>query len=291
MHGEQRAVVTESGATLRVYEVGARAVVEPFEGPDTMVIGCQGEILAPWPNRVVDGRYSFQGEEQQLAITEPDRGHALHGLAVWLDFAIVSQSDDRVLLQATVQGQAGYPHRIALSIEYLLDGDGLTCSFLAENTGPSRAPFGTGPHPYLVAGPEPVDEWTLTLPATRILEVDERLSPLQQADVPADLDFRSGRVLGGTQLDHAFTGIERDESGLAEVRLESPSGGWVSLRWGSEYPWAQVFTSDLPEERFRRRGVAVEPMTCPPDAFNSGVDLFVLEPGQEIRGAWRLAAF
>ena len=44
----------------------------------------------------------------------------------------------------------------------------------------------------------------------------------------------------------------------------------------ADTPWVQVYSG----EQVSRRGVAIEPMTCPPDAFNSHTDLVALEPGQ-----------
>ncbi|BDZ44755.1 aldose 1-epimerase family protein [Naasia aerilata] len=287
--GDYSADIATVGATLRSLRHRDRPLTLSFD-EDEVRPRYLGATLIPWPNRIVDGKYRFDGAERQLALTEPERGHALHGLAVWLDFDIVEQSEDAVTLGTTVPAQEGYPHRIAVTVDYRLTADGLTCTTTGRNTGPSPAPFGTAPHPYFSAGPEPVDEWTLTLPASRLLETDERLSPLREVEVDEARDFRGGVLLGDTQLDTAFTGLERGDDGIAEVRIESPSGTGVALRFGEEYSWAQVFTSDLPEERLRRRGVAVEPMTCPPDAFNTGIDLIVLEPGEEFTGVWQVRA-
>ncbi len=287
--GDYRADVASVGATLRTLRHGERDLVLSFP-EDRVRPRYLGATLVPWPNRVVDGKYSFAGVDQQLSITEPDRGHALHGLAVWLDFAATAESDDSVTLEATVPAQQGYPHRIAVSVTYRLGADGLTCETTAVNTGPSAAPYGTAPHPYLVAGPGVVDDWTLEVPVSRVLQVDERLSPLEESDVPEEFDFRSPRGIGGTQIDHAFTGIEWSADGTAQVRLTAADDHGVAMTWGREYPWVQVFSGDLPEEDLVRRGVAVEPMTCPPDAFNSGRDVIVLEPGQSTTTSWRLTA-
>ena len=88
--GEQRAVITEVGATLRTYTVGGRHVVRGFEADEVVHKG-RGQQLLPWPNRIRDGLYTFGGEEQQLDLSEPDRHNALHGLVrhvVWdlMDF-------------------------------------------------------------------------------------------------------------------------------------------------------------------------------------------------------------
>jgi aldose 1-epimerase len=286
--GEYRADIASVGATLRTFRRSGRDLVLPFEEDVVRPRYLGAAALFPWPNRVVDGRYAFGGEEHQLAITEPERGHALHGLAAWLDYTPTEQSADAVVLEATVEPQQGYPHRIRTSVRFSLGAEGLTCAVTAVNEGPSRAPFGTATHSYLVAGPGTVDDWTLTLPATRVLEVDDRLSPLAEADVPAEYDFRRARTVGATQMDHAFTGLVRDDAGRAEVRLVAGDGHGVSMTWGEEYPWVQAFTSDVPD--LARGGIAVEPMTCAPDAFNSGSGLLVLEPGDRFTGSWTLAA-
>jgi len=90
----------------------------------------RGATLAPWPNRVVDGRYTFAGVERRLALTEPDRGHALHGLAGWLDYVPIEESSSHVTLSATIEPQTpwvqihtadqgvGNPgHRTGLAVE------------------------------------------------------------------------------------------------------------------------------------------------------------------------------
>ncbi|WP_307807004.1 aldose 1-epimerase family protein [Naasia sp. SYSU D00057] len=286
--GEYRAEIASVGATLRTLRRGERDLILPFDADELRPRYLGAAALFPWPNRVVDGRYTFEGEERQLAITEPERGHALHGLASWLDYTATEQSADAVTLEATVEPQQGYPHRITTLVRFALGPDGLTCTVSATNAGPSRAPFGTATHTYLVGGPGTADDWTLTLPTSRVLEVDERLSPIREVDVPAELDFRQARSVGGTQMDHAFTGLARGGDGLAEVRLLAGDGHGVSLTWGEEYPWVQAFTADVPD--LARGGIAVEPMTCAPDAFNTGTGLIVLEPGESFSGSWTLTA-
>ena len=287
--GDYTADIASVGATLRSLRFGDRPLVATFD-EDAVRPYYFGATLVPWPNRIVDGRYLFDGVEQQVALTEPERGQALHGLAAWLDYDIAAQSADSVTLTATVPPQKGYPHRIAVRMTYSLSAEGLLGTLTAENTGPTRAPFGTAPHPYLVAGAGTADDWTLTLPADSILTADERLSPLELVPVSSDNDFRKPRLLGATKLDHAFTGLSRDEDGQARVVLLAADDHGVSMSWGAEYSWAQVFTGDIPVPEYARHAVAVEPMTCPPDAFNTGRDLLVLEPGESFTGSWRIRA-
>ncbi len=289
--GAYRASIASVGATLRVLQHGGRDLVVPFE-VDEPRPAYRGATLAPWPNRVVDGRYVFAGETQQLAHTEPERGNALHGLAAWLDFAVTERTVDSVTLAATVQPQSGYPHRLELEVGYRLDDGGLHQSVTAQNSGRGPAPFGTGPHPYLVAGPGIVDDWTLELPAAEVLTVtEERLIPIGLADVSTEdggvFDFRAPRVIADTFIDHAFTTLSRSgETGLATVTVTSPQGPGVAMSFGAECGWVQVHTAD----QSARSGLAVEPMTCPPDAFNSGTDLIVLAPGESTTASWSITA-
>jgi Galactose mutarotase and related enzymes len=292
-HGDYAASIASIGATLRSLTYRERDLVVPFD-EDAVRPSFRGATLAPWPNRVVDGRYEFAGDQHQLALTEPARGHALHGLASWLDFTAVDEGDDHVTLAATIVPQAGYPFRVEVSVTFELDADGLHTTVTGTNSGPSPAPWGTAPHPYLVAGYGRVDDWTLALPASEVLTVTaDRLIPTGPTDVTTEadgaFDFRAGRRIADTFIDHAFTGLARDAAGTASVTLTSPEGTGVAMSWGAECSWVQVHTADQPEAELSRLGLAVEPMTCPPDAFNSGTDLIVLEPGASASAAWTIA--
>ena len=288
------ASIASIGASLRSLRHHGRNLIVPFDANEVRPF-FRGAILAPWPNRVVDGRYTFGGVEQQLSITEPLRGHAIHGLVAWLNFAVVKQTSDRLVLAAAVEAQLGYPHLLTLEVDFALDAGGLRTTVTAVNTGPNAAPFGVASHPYLVAGTGRVNDWTLELPARQVLTVTpDRLIPLDLGDVDAvDLaafDFRTPRTIDDTFLDHAFTGLDRDEEGKATVLVTTESGSGVAISWDSECPWVQVHTADKPVPSLDRIGLAVEPMTCPPDAFNSGVDLNILEPGGSTRATWTIRA-
>ncbi len=286
------AVIASVGASLRVLRFEGRDLVVPFEA-DEVRPNYRGATLAPWPNRVVDGRYSFAGAEHQLPLTEPERGQALHGLLAWTEFTDRSVEPDRVVLAATIEPQAGYPFRVEVETEYRLGANGLTQTVTARNLGPDAAPWGTGPHPYLVAGPGRVDDWTLALPASAVLTVtDDRLSPiaLEPVDAHPEWDFRTPRPIGSTFIDHAFTGLARTD-GIAEVRLTTGAGTGVAMNWDERCPWVQIHTADTPEVVASHRvGLAVEPMTCAPDAFNSGAGLVVLQPDAEHAASWSIRA-
>jgi aldose 1-epimerase len=292
--GDYHATIASVGATLRTLEFRGRPLVVPFEADEIRPV-FRGATLAPWPNRVIDGKYTFAGVEQQLALTEPARGHALHGLAAWLEFSAVDQSAGSVALLATVEAQAGYPHRLDVLVTFTLDETGLHTSVTATNTGTDAAPWGTAPHPYLVAGDGRVDDWSLTLPAATVVTVTEdRLLPIASADVASEadgiFDFREPRIIGDTFIDHAFTDLTRDADSAATVSVLTADGSGVEMTWDDSCPWVQVHTADSDDPTRDRIGLAVEPMTCPPDAFNTGIDLVVLEPGASSTAGWTIRA-
>ncbi|WP_375385119.1 aldose 1-epimerase family protein [uncultured Microbacterium sp.] len=297
--GGYEAVIAGVGASLRSLTYTGRDLVVPFAA-DEVRPGFRGATLAPWPNRVVDGRYAFGGVDYVLPLTEPKRGHALHGLVGWLDFTVVDKGPSHVALAAVVEPQAGYPWRITVETGYWLRPDGLTQTVTATNDSRTSAPWGTGPHPYLRAGDSALESWTFSLPAAEVLAVTpDRLVPtgLEPVEVdPARFDFRVPREIGGAEIDHAFTALARDSDGLAEVRVTDAEGQGVAMVWDAACPWVQVHTADIePGHPFHRIGLAVEPMTCAPDAFNADAypfdtGLIVLGPDESATASWRIAA-
>lgn len=286
--GGYRAVVTERAAALRVLQFNGRDLVVPFPqgGP---IPDYRGIIAAPWPNRIADGKYTFDGVAYQLPVNEPERGTSLHGLAFPLDWALKEHDDASVTLTCTVGPTEGYPFVLELSASYVLDASGLHTTVSATNAGDSVAPYGVCPHPYLVAGSSPLDEWILEAPVATFLEVTpDRLLPVALASVEGhEFDFRSARAIGATEIDHAFTDVAFD-GGQARLSLRDPAGTGVGMAWDERCTWLQIHTADKPTPLPNRLGLAVEPMTCPPDAFNSGTDLIRLEPGATHEASWSI---
>jgi aldose 1-epimerase len=290
--GGYTAVITQVGAGIRLLRDEGRDLVLPYPVGDVRP-RFRGGLVAPWPNRIADGRYTFDGREHQLSINEPERQTALHGLISWVRFAVVRQDTATVTLTHQLVPSPGYPFPIDLTVTYAVAADGLHCTVLARNTGDAPAPYGTAPHPYLYGGQGHVDDWTLQLPATEVLEVTpDRLLPLQRVPVhETDMDFREGRPLRHIEIDHAFTRLVPDSDGMVRVRVTSKASTGVECEWDpAVLPWVQVHTADLPLAEESRLGLAVEPMTCPPDAFNSGEDLVVLAPGEEHKAFWTIRA-
>jgi aldose 1-epimerase len=287
--GDYQAVVTELGAGLRELWCRGEPVIAGYQ-PDQVPPAGAGQLLVPWPNRIDGGTYTFAGTSYQLDLSEPARGNAIHGLTRWTGWRATAHAPDVVQLSHLLLGRPGYPFCLELSARYRLDPEtGLQVTIMAHNAGRRPAPYGTGCHPYLTTGAAIIDDCELTLPASRWLAADDRGIP-RGAPEHVDgtpYDFRARRRIGSTQLDHALTGLARDSGGRAWARL---SGDRTQVAfWADEgYRWLQVFTGDALAPDRRRRALAIEPMTCPPNAFASGTDLLTLEPGDGVVHSWGL---
>lgn len=279
------AVVTESGAALRVLRHHGRDLVHGF-GEEEMSSGGRGQLLMPWPNRIRGGRYSFRGRDLQLGLTDPSNGNASHGLARWAAWTLEEQTDTSVSLVYRVMAQTGYPWTLDLHVLYDLSADGLVVTQTATNLSPEPAPCASGAHPYLAVG-DTIEDLELCVPArTRVL-MDDRQIPVGSEPVSGAYDFTSPRRIGDSALDDGFGDLAH-EDGRATVTLADPATGRGVALWVDEHHrWLQVYT---PPGDGPRPAVAVEPMTAPADAFNSGTDLVTLAPagtaGDELSVSW-----
>jgi aldose 1-epimerase len=287
--GDRRVVVVEVGAGLRSYAVGDLDLLDGY-GADEMATAGRGQVLIPWPNRIEDGAYEFGGVRHQLPLNEPEARNAIHGLVRWVAWSVGERESDRVVMEHTLRPQPGYPFSLRLGIEYALSDKGLRVTTTATNIGGEACPYGSGMHPYLTVGTQTVDTVVLRAPGRTVLHADERALPVGTASVDGtELDFRRPRPIGATKLDNAFADLERDDDGLARVELRRPDDETTLTLWLDEtYPYVQLFTGD-PLPSVNRRSLAVEPMTCPANAFRSGEGLRVLEPGESTTGVWGLS--
>lgn len=280
------AVVTEVGASLREFSVAGRDVLDPY-GLEEIAPAGHGNILAPWPNRLADGRYTWDGERYQLPITEPDRATALHGLVHTERWSLVESSPTQVTLALTSVPVLGYPWQLAYRARYTLQGAGLTIEVSATNESGTDAPYGIGFHPWLSPGPGSLDETTFRLDAEAWVSTDERLLPTGAQPLPEAFDFRTPRPFGSTDLDDAFLEPIRDADGLSWLTLAGSDGRTAELWMDESMSAWQVCSGDhIQPESIRRRGLAAEPMSCIADAFNTGDSLVRLAPGETHTVRW-----
>jgi len=285
--GDQWATIVEVGGGVRSYRHGERDVLDPYP-VSAMCDGAHGTPLIPWPNRLADGRYRFDGTDYQVALTEPARHNAIHGFLRWRPWRPSEVAQDRVVMTTRLYPMSGYPFTVDVAIAYALSDEGLTVTTTATNIGDAACPFAMGQHPYLSPGAGPIDECTLQVDArTRIIAGEDRLLPVGTEPVDATpYDFGTPRRLGALQMDAAFTDLVRDASGRAWVRLTGPDRRCAALWVDERYPVIELFTGDsLPPDR-RRLGLGTEPMSAPPNAFQTGEHLVRLAPGQSVTGVW-----
>ncbi|PJJ73082.1 aldose 1-epimerase [Diaminobutyricimonas aerilata] len=284
--GGVRATIAGVGATLRELSIDGTDLTEPF-GPDVRPPFSNGAVLVPWPNRVKDGIWVHDGEELQLDLTEPHRHNALHGLLRDRPYEVVDRSAEAITLAATVFPTRGWPFLLDTTVRYELVDDGLRVTHGVTNASEARAPYAVGTHPFFTIGGVPTEDLVLTVHASTRFETDDRLNPTGEVPVEGtDYDFRSGRLLGGTFLDDAFGGVSSVDG--ASASLQAADGRRVSLlQDDTVWPYVQVFTTPIfPKGGGKGTAIAIEPMTAPPNALNSGQSLIWLDAGESWHGSW-----
>ena len=286
-HADQRAVIVEVGGGLRTYTTGGADVLDGYDA-DTMAGGGRGQLLIPWPNRVDGGRWTHDGRVQQLPLTEVDAGNAIHGLVRWAPWTVAELEADRVTMTHRLHPQPGWPFTLELAARYELGADGLAVTVTARNPGEVPCPYGVGAHPYLTVGTAHVDEAVLQLPAATRLTADERGIPTGAVPVAGTrYDFTIARAIGADVLDTGFTDLARGPGGRAEARLASPDGTRTVTVWVDRaFTHLMVFTGDTLAPAAKRRSLAIEPMSCPPNALATGEGLVWLDPGERHVARW-----
>jgi len=281
--GVHHATVVDIGAGLRAYTFNGANVTCTYGEDEMAPRGC-GTTLVPWPNRIRNGKYKFDGQAYQLPLTEPAARNAIHGLGRWARWTNVRHEPDAVTLRLDVVPQNGYPFELRVENTYSLDAErGLTVTIGARNLGSKRLPFGAGSHPYLSTHGHALADTTLRLPARERLVMDEHQVPVGTRTVAgSSYDLRRGRRLRDQRLDDGFTGLET-EHGRGATEVRTPSGG-ARLWFDEAFRYVQVFTLDALTPN--QPGVAIEPMTCAPNAFNTGAGVIVLEPGDTWSASW-----
>lgn len=281
--GDYRATIVEIGGGLRQLRHRDTDLTVPY-GEDVLPPRCCGAVLVPWPNRLRHGTYRFLGETHELAWTEPDKGNANHGLGRWVRWTAVVEQQARVTLALDIAPQKGYPFEVRVEVTYALDADlGLSVTASAHNHGRGPAPFGAGFHPYLSTQGAALDATSLRLPAAQRVLVDDAQVPIGTQSVDGTpYDFRAGKRLRTMRMDAGFTALDV-ERGRGSVAVQSAAGG-AELWFDETFRYLQVFTYD--ELGGAGPGIAIEPMTCAADAFNSTHGLIVLDPGGTWAGSW-----
>lgn len=297
-----RAVVTEAGATLRTFEVNEKPIIWGFR-EDEMCSGGRGHVLAPWPNRLEDGQYSFDGIRGTVPIDDPSHSCAIHGLVRWQPWETVELNQDSVTQMYRFLPQPAYPFSLRLYITYAVEDNRLSVKFEAKNVDSIRIPFGIGFHPYFAIRTENVDHARLQVPADRRLILDDRGLPIGSESVDgSSYDFRrigvglteesSPRSLNDLKLSDCLTNLRLDQDGKWRSYFypDAETDSTIEI-WGERlFSHIVCFSGDTLPKEIRRKAVAIEPMTCPPNALRTGDSIIAIAPGETISGSWGINA-
>ena len=236
-------------------------------------VAYSGSKLSPFPNRINGGHYSFNHKKLQLPCNEPSFPHALHGFVYNKSFLIES-SHQLLKLTLSYDGETeGYPFPYLLTMCYSLQDNGITITTELSNTGNSIMPVGDGWHPYFTLGGK-VNDWKLTIPGNKYYLTDEKYIPTLNT---ANFHQQDIVLIEDIELNHCFE-IAQQETNIGVTRISNPKTGIVIEVWQrtgiAQYNYVQYY---IPKDR---NSLAVEPMTCIPDAFNNKIGLISLAPGE-----------
>ncbi|WP_292768726.1 aldose 1-epimerase family protein [Microbacterium sp. UBA3486] len=272
--GGVTAQIAQVGASLRSLRIDDVDLVPPYP-LELPTPACSGVVLVPWPNRVRDGEWDDDGTARRLAITEPKLNNASHGLLRFTAYE-VSHTESEAVLRATVVPQTGYPYLIETTVEYALTPDGIDVSHTLTNRSTTSAPTALGTHPFVTIGDVDPHNLVLRIPAETAFDTDDRMLPTGTR--PADAALREGVRLGDVTLDTGFTDLARDPDRRVRHSLTAPDGRRVTLWQGEGFDYVQVYTT--PAYPGQSLAVAIEPMTAPADALNSGLGIRRLAPDE-----------
>ena len=277
-----KTILTQADIELEIDSLGARITRFINNGTEIMktakdgLQGYNGMVLAPWPNRIKDGKYVFENQEFNLEINEPDRNNALHGFAYKTQFEITKNTATEITLVANLGKTEGYPFLIELEITYQLTLEGFSCSVKATNQSESPAPFGIAFHPYY-----PADDATeVSIPAKTHILADRQMIPTEKKPNThghfkfADVDF-----------DDCFSDLERTD-GIANINFKNKNSQ-LTLWQDEAFDFVMVYTTnEFDSIDGPASAIAIEAQSCAADAFNTNPPM--LQPSESFQGSWGL---
>ncbi len=287
--GKYSAVITEQGAALERFDWDGKEITVPFN-PEGPVSACNGQILIPYPNRIEDGEYTFEGETYRFPIDEHDRNNSIHGLGYRSAWKLESLTTNSVSLTWRTPNLACYPFDVFVTLTYALDAEnGLSLTIDAFNNGSVNAPWALATHPWFANGQhgtttEEIDahnaQCSLALPARTHVQVNDRLLPVGTEAVDGThFDLRDRHTLGNQGFDDAWTDLDHDADGYVRAVFTRPDGVEVTIEGDESITSFQVCNGFGWDGAKKPTGVAIEPQTAYANAFRTGNDLIVIEPG------------
>ena len=236
-------------------------------------------ILFPFPGRLRDGAFTFDGERFILPLNDSTKQHAIHGFTLrnrWRVTGFSAEGD-----HASVTGEFNlrqdlpdaltlWPADFSLKVTYTLFRARLRVDSWVENLGPGPLPFGLGYHPYFRLPGTAVGDIAKHVLSVNVEELWESVDLLPtgaRLPIPAGIDFRKPRSIASAELDHVFSvpGTDTESGGgpHSVAELSHPdSPGRLRILADTSFRSLVLFTPH------HRQAVAIEPYTSSADAAN-----------------------
>jgi aldose 1-epimerase len=232
----------------------------------------RSSFLFPFPNRIRDGKYTFDGKNYHFPVNEPAKNNAIHGFLNEQIFDLVHfrSNENNIEIKLTYQylgDREYYPFPFSVEVTYLFYQSNLVVNFRVTNTGVNRMPSGFGWHPYFKSAEYRVDDIVLKLPELQEIELDLRSIPV---GTKRKYDhFNKPNPVNKSEFDSLYE-LKQLKEGLW---WRYPSDKLkMEMIYDEAIIYLQLYTPS------NRQSIAIEPMTCTIDAFNSGLGLNVLSP-------------
>lgn len=287
--GKVSGVVSTAGAALKSLRVDGVEIITPTIGHELNPYA-DGLVMAPWANRIDNGKWTLAGKELQLEINDPSTNNAIHGLVSQTVFDIVHQTKSSVTLKTRLMASVGYPFELEISVSYKLTSTGIGVTHFAKNLSQEAAPYVVGAHPYFQISGTPTENLEIKSSARSVDLVNNRKIPIGRQKISgSEFDITNWRKLSSCHFDHGFSELERDSQGDAHHYLRAPGGALLDVWQSAEMKYAFIFTPDFytnNADQTPRTAIAIEPQTGPANAFNSKEDLIWLEPDQIFEASW-----
>ncbi len=272
-NGESHAVINLIGSALVGLRFGDFQLIPEIDlGPKVFA----GTLMTPWPNRIENGVYQFEGKQYQLEIRD-GMGNALHGLVDEQSAEVLEHRIGFARLRNFVQSSAGYPANLVVESVFELTATELMVSYTVTNRGPGNAPVGIGAHPYF------------PYTATTRVEINAETAAIHGSNMIPIGKVPSSQLGLGPGIPALVTELSLDTqfSQLANPVATVINDDYAFDLWQQDANWLMVYnTTVFPWVSGPGNAIAMEPQTCPADAYNTGEDLRVLASGDSTSMRW-----
>lgn len=273
--GSWRAEVSSTGAALvSLWQGDVEIVTSPYGQP---LYAFAGVVMAPWPNRLEDGSFTFNEVVLSAPINDVRGNNANHGLVFGKQFEIVRQEADSLTLRTSLFDATAYPFNVELQVGYELSSEGLSVRIEAISHESESVPFATGIHPYFVTE----SDSQLEVSAGKILLKNDRGLPVGAVAVnESNVIQNASNLIASLDIDDCLTELAVVANEQHQTILARPTHGLeVVLSQSKELSHLMIFRFDESVDA-KRTLLALEPQSAPANALRNEPNSHLLEPGQ-----------